>query len=107
MTARATIRVLAAALLAILPVTASPVAAEGNAKTGALLARHWCGSCHGVGSGIAADAAPPLESIAERPYEDRWLRAWLADPHPPMPNFSLSRSEIEDIVAYLRALSTP
>lgn len=79
--------------------------ADGNAKTGALLARHWCGACHGLG-GVASDAAPPLETIAQRAHDGAsWLRAWLADPHPPMPNLTLSRSEIDDIVAYLETLA--
>jgi mono/diheme cytochrome c family protein len=33
------------------------------------------------------------------------VRAWLADPHPPMPNFNLSRQQIDDIVAYLDSLT--
>ena len=32
------------------------------------------------------------------------LRAWLTLPHPPMPNPSLTRSEIDDIIAYLNSL---
>jgi hypothetical protein len=33
--------------------------------------------------------------------------AWLANPHPPMPNFNLSRTEIDWIVAYLASLRRP
>jgi mono/diheme cytochrome c family protein len=90
---------------AFVSAAAGSASADGNARTGALLARHWCGSCHGLGVGVASDAAPPLESIAARPDRERWITAWLADPHPPMPNFNLSRSEIDDIVAYLKSLS--
>ena len=32
------------------------------------------------------------------------LKGFLADPHPKMPNMSLSRSEIADIVAYIKTL---
>ncbi|MDQ7246944.1 c-type cytochrome [Dongia sedimenti] len=92
--------------VALLVATGSLAWADGNAKTGALLARHWCAACHGLDGGIASDAAPPLETIAQRAHEGAsWLRAWLANPHPPMPNFTLSRSEIDDIVAYLETLA--
>jgi mono/diheme cytochrome c family protein len=80
--------------------------ADGNARTGGWLARAWCGSCHGTANTIASDAAPSLPVLARRSHEDEsWLRAWLSNPHPPMPNLTLSRSEIDDIVAYLKTLA--
>ena len=33
------------------------------------------------------------------------LAAFLADPHPKMPDMHLSRSEIDDIVAYIQSLN--
>jgi mono/diheme cytochrome c family protein len=85
---------------------AAPAWAEGNARTGGWLTRAWCESCHSGATGVASDSAPPLEAIARRSHEgEAWLRAWLSDPHPPMPNFTLSRSEIDDIVTYLRTLA--
>ncbi len=74
---------------------------------GERLARQWCSACHLVGDDqpAAGDAAPPFASIAEsaaaRPDD---LEAWLADPHPPMPNLDLTRTEIDDIVAYIESL---
>ncbi|NJO37736.1 MAG: hypothetical protein HC871_09095 [Rhizobiales bacterium] len=41
------------------------------------------------------------ETAAERTGD---LKAWLADPHPPMPNLSLSRLEIDDLLAYIESL---
>ena len=32
------------------------------------------------------------------------LRAWLADPHPPMPKFDLTRIEIDAIIDYITSL---
>ncbi len=32
------------------------------------------------------------------------LRAWLADPHPPMPKFDLTRAETDAIIAYIKSL---
>ncbi len=86
-------------------VLASPALAF-DAKTGETLAARWCSKCHLVGpGGMTSDAAPTFEDIANDPARtpDR-LRTWMADPHPPMPNLSLSRDEIEAILAYLDTL---
>jgi hypothetical protein len=32
------------------------------------------------------------------------LRAWLADPHPPMPGLDLANQQEDDIIAYLMSL---
>jgi hypothetical protein len=32
-----------------------------------------------------------------------WLSGFLAEPHPPMPNFNLTRQEIQDLVAYFES----
>ena len=54
-----------------------------------------------------ADTAPPFAAIANDPKRSPdALRAWLARPHPPMPNMNLTRTEISDIVAYLLSLKT-
>ena len=81
--------------------------AAGNAQAGHTLARLWCSSCHVVDeSGAGRDTAPPFATIASSRHADnRWLRLWLTQPHPPMPNFNLSRQEIDDIIAYLSSLA--
>lgn len=83
-------------------------AAVGDARAGHALSLTWCTSCHVVeGSGRGTDVAPAFATIAHRnPADDAWLRAWLAAPHPPMPNLSLSRQQIDDISAYLDSLRT-
>lgn len=67
----------------------------GDAVLGRALAERWCTSCHTAGS-RGSDVAPPLAQL---------LRGWLAVPHPPMRGIELSRQQIEDIIAYLRALA--
>ena len=82
----------------------------GDAAEGERLAKVWCASCHLVGPGqtAATTEAPPFESIAGRATDDLgWLRAFLTDPHPPMPQFSLSRDEIRDLAAYIASLKKP
>ena len=98
---------LASFLLSSLAVAAAPALAAGDAAAGHALAQRWCASCHIVDrAGQGRDTAPPFPAIAKRNPEDRgWLRAWLTAPHPPMPNFNLSRQQIDDVIAYLDSLS--
>ena len=81
----------------------------GDGKQGEQLAKQWCTSCHLTGADQASggDAAPPFSLIAET-AADRSddLSAWLADPHPPMPNFNWTRREIDDLLAYIESLKS-
>ena len=74
---------------------------------GGRIAERWCSSCHVAGNRSGGtDAVPTLESIANDPRRSpEWVRQWLNDPHPPMPNLPLTRAQIEDVVAYLGSLS--
>jgi len=75
----------------------------GDAAIGGQLAQRWCTGCHVIaGSGYSQAGAPALPPKSAR--DQKWLRAWLASPHPPMPDPQLSRPEIDDIVAYLDSL---
>ncbi|QGM45585.1 c-type cytochrome [Methylocystis heyeri] len=82
----------------------SPALAAGDAAHGAVIAKRWCAACHVVSADQqSANAdAPPFADIAQRRPDDKQLRNFLADPHPKMPDMSLTRKEIEDIVAYIR-----
>ena len=49
-----------------------------------------------------SDAAPPFPAIGRDPTSTpEKLHAWLANPHPPMPNLMLSRQQEDDILAYI------
>lgn len=98
-------RITALALLTLAAV--APDAAAADAARGAALAERWCAGCHAAGTGEAraSDAGPPFAGLAADPaYDDARLRGWLSDPHPPMPNFNLSRAEIDDLIAHIRSL---
>jgi mono/diheme cytochrome c family protein len=90
--------------LACAMVFAGNASAAGAPEQGHTLAKTWCASCHAVEpGGVQRDApAPPFASVATRRPDQ--LRAFLNAPHPPMPNFNLSRSQIDDIVAYIQSL---
>lgn len=78
---------------------------SGDAALGGTLAERWCVSCHSAGA-RGSDAAPPLAQMMRgKSADEPRLRGWLAAPHPPMRGIDLSRQQIEDIVAYLRALA--
>ena len=80
-------------------------AAAADAKSGLQLAQRWCAGCHAVDAGKATDTAPAFEAIAKRPSTTpQHLRAWLSTPHDVMPDLSLTRQEIESIIAYFERL---
>jgi mono/diheme cytochrome c family protein len=99
------VRILGATVLICLLSGAAP--ATGDAQAGRQLAQTWCSACHAIGApGTATDAAPSWPAVAEDYRNDPdALRAWLLTDHPQMPNFDLSRSEIEDLVAYFATLA--
>jgi len=80
----------------------------GDPAGGLQLGRRWCASCHLVESGgIASDVAPGFPAIAHDPRTTpESLHAWLAKPHPPMPDLKLSRSDEDDILAYILSLKS-
>jgi mono/diheme cytochrome c family protein len=83
---------------------AASAQAAGDPDKGRALATSWCVSCHDVSPGTArTDAAPSFPTLAKQRSPEA-LKGWLSAPHPPMPNLSLSRAEIDDIVAYLTSL---
>ena len=94
--------------MAFLLAASLPLAAQaGDSAEGQRLALQWCTSCHVVDENQenASDAAPPFFEIANDPARTSGgLRAWLANPHPPMPPVNLSHRETEDIIAYLESL---
>ena len=53
---------------------------------------------------LRTELPAPFVAITGRTSSPKSLEAFLADPHPKMPNISLSRSEISDIVAYILSL---
>ncbi len=78
-----------------------------DAAKGQQLALRWCASCHAVAAEISrsTDTPPAFVSIARRPdFDQNRLAFFLLDPHPVMPNMSLSRSEAADLAAYIASL---
>ncbi len=91
--------------LLLLLLTPGTQAGERDVAAGWALATKWCASCHLVGdSDVASDGAPPFAALAEDPdmTSDR-LSAFLAEPHGGMRELSLSRQQIDDLIAYIES----
>jgi mono/diheme cytochrome c family protein len=73
---------------------------------GEQLAQRWCATCHvvSIGQRQATDAAPPFSTVAKVPqFDAHKLAFFLLDPHPKMPNMTLSRRDAEDLAAFIAA----
>lgn len=96
--------------LGALLVTAPALAADppADAANGQRIAERWCANCHAVAAvpeRAPADGVPTFRSIADRPgYQNGYVKTFLTMPHSPMPNLSLTRTEIADLAAYLDRL---
>ena len=76
---------------------------------GERLARRWCASCHLVAPDQTRASAdvPPFAAIARRPTFNRdTIAFFLLDPHPKMPNMSLTRDEASDLADYIATLGS-
>lgn len=94
------------------PFAASSVAQtmNGDVKMGQELAQNWCGDCHAVDAqhAEARGAAPSFLSIAKMPSTTAIsLHVFLQTPHERMPNLQLTKSQIDDVVAYILSLQNP
>jgi mono/diheme cytochrome c family protein len=93
-------------LLAITLLPRPGIAAD--ADNGKRLAERWCQACHVVtptGPRVSTDGAPPFASIGARPdFDAAKIALLLLDPHPKMPNMSLTRPEASDLAAFIGAL---
>jgi len=101
-------RRLSLVVLSLLIAYAPASYAAGNADAGRQLVARSCSSCHATNAATTAtDGAPPLSVIAKDNKERAaWIRGWLMAPHPPMPSISLSRQQIDDVIAYLGTIPT-
>ena len=97
-------RLSACCLVLMLLVSAGDVTLAADPDNGSTLAQRWCSACHVV-SGTqtkGTDIAPSFVSIAEKPdFNVERLAYFLLEPHPKMPNMSLSREEAKNLSAYI------
>jgi mono/diheme cytochrome c family protein len=85
----------------------SSLAVAADAQHGKDLAQRWCAECHLVASDQArasADVASFASLARRHDFSAAQLAFFLLDPHPKMPNMSLTRVEAADLVAYIATL---
>jgi mono/diheme cytochrome c family protein len=82
--------------------------AAGDPAAGRALAQRWCSSCHVVDPDAktgTSNGVPTFASIAAMPSTTQLsLHVFLQTSHGQMPNLLLSRSQIDDVVAYIVGL---
>ncbi len=101
-------KILATAALSLTLLMLTPPAARAaDTATGARLARQWCANCHLIdhaGPNAPVPQGPPsFRAIAMRVHAPA-LRVFLSHPHGKMPDLTLSRVEIDDLIAYIQSL---
>jgi len=82
-------------------------ALAADAQHGKALAEVWCASCHLVApeQRQASADVPSFASIGgQADFNAARLAFFLLDPHPKMPNLSLTRAEAADLAAYIGSL---
>jgi mono/diheme cytochrome c family protein len=75
---------------------------------GKVMAERWCANCHIVSGSATAGSAnglPTFPGLAGDPKtSDATLRAAMTAQHGRMPDFSLTRRQQDDLVAYILSL---
>ncbi len=96
--------ILAAVLVGAFSVAPSFAA---DVKQGKVLALRWCASCHLVAP-EQRQASADVRTFAAIGRDPRFdaprLAFFLLDPHPKMPDMQLTRSEAQDLAAYIKSL---
>ncbi|MCL5777453.1 cytochrome c [Limibaculum sp. FT325] len=92
------------ACLLALAAGAPAMAQEPDIGRGRELAVRWCSDCHLVGADAPGGDAGPAFATLARQRSDEGLRAWIAEPHPPMPQMDISARAVDEISAYIRSL---
>jgi mono/diheme cytochrome c family protein len=92
---------------AAMPVSGASAQGWGDPASGRDMADRWCAACHMVAPDQpqALVDVPTFMEIASAAQDDfDVLEGFLIDPHPPMPDMSLTRQEIRDLIAYFATL---
>ena len=108
-----TITLVAAAASYALPLAALAQPVDGNPASGRQIATTQCSSCHRVlpilfaDRGVPADkdSPPSFQSIADLPSTTGIsLNVFLHSNHKNMPDLMLSKSDANDVIAYVLSL---
>ena len=82
--------------------SAQPTPAQAHSSL-----EQWCASCHVIANnstGPVPQGPPSFQMIARSGMTADQLRAFLSHPHGAMPDLSLTRTEIDSLIAYINTL---
>jgi len=93
----------------LLAVAGLPAQADtGNWRAGRVFAVENCRECHDVGNGkkmLSRMSGPSFRDVAAQAATTPLsLKVFLTTSHPAMPNFILSKTEIDNVIAYILSL---
>ena len=80
---------------------------RADVANGERLARQWCVNCYVInrsGPSATLPQGPPSFQVAAGHLNPGELRAFLTNPHGQMPDLALTRSEIDDLIAYIETI---
>jgi mono/diheme cytochrome c family protein len=78
--------------------------AVGDAQAGFTYAKAVCANCHAIVSNETSPVpeAPVFDEIANMPgMSAKALLVWMQTQHPTMPNITLERDDLMDVIAYI------
>jgi mono/diheme cytochrome c family protein len=93
-------------LVSLLLETITAYSSRADTAKGSQISQQWCASCHVITSSRAdnvQEGPPSFPTIARTRTADQ-LRAFLSHPHGAMPDLSLTRAEIDDLIGYIETL---
>jgi mono/diheme cytochrome c family protein len=76
----------------------------GDLQAGFTYAKEVCANCHAIVSNETSPVpeAPPFAEIANQPGRSaKALLVWMQTQHPTMPNITLEREDLRDVIAYI------
>jgi mono/diheme cytochrome c family protein len=78
----------------------------GDKNSGQQIAATWCAACHRVDPNVVViDSTPDFYTIANLPSTTALsLKVFLETSHDKMPNFRLTQTETDDVIAYILSL---
>jgi mono/diheme cytochrome c family protein len=82
----------------------------GDAAAGHRLASTWCAHCHRISARDRdpARVPPDFGAVAAMPQlTEMSLRIFLQTPHGEMPRYQFTRTEMDDVIAYIMSLRSP
>jgi mono/diheme cytochrome c family protein len=96
-----------AILISLMLGTVAAHPTRADVTKGGQLAQQWCANCHVIGgspAGTVQQGPASFLTIARSGMTAGQLRAFLSHPHGAMPDLSLTRAEIDDLIGYIERL---